>query len=551
MTTVSSDAHAGAAPAAAEPTRRRSSGLTWTSLALSGGLLIGIIAFADSRQVLAQLKHIDTRWLGAAFVLSLLQLVVLGARYAYIARTLGLPLTWLKASTEYALSMLVNQIFPTGIVGDGLRAVRQAKHNEATLGPAVEAVALDRLSGHVVLWFVALATAPFGFGTTLIDFGRMGFALAAVGLVTCLAAMLVARIKRLERLRRNVAGFARRAAHVLLAPKQALVHVPLSLALIGLILLQFYVCARAVDADLSLRQLLWIGPLILLAMSLPSFFAGWGIREGASALLFAAIGLGGSTGVAVALAFGAFSLIVALPGAVVLLFDSSRAVSTSTRWGQAHALSMATGIGLALWAQFPPLLALVACLSFAIVIVQLRGDWTPHGSFGLANAITSFRLLLTTLVLLGYQAWPGHWLAGIAMLALTLDAVDGWWARRHATSSEFGAQFDVEVDTILVVALSVVLLARGQAGAWVLAPPFLRYAFVLMPAFVTPLRDAAARTRIGRFAYVFMIGTFILGLSLPAPWSAPITLAGTVLVTLSFLGSFWQCYAPARLYGTG
>jgi len=518
---------------------------------LSGGLLLGIVALADSRQVLAQLKHIDTRWLVPAFVISLFQLVVLGTRYAYIARTLGLRLTWLKATSEYALSVLVNQILPTGVVGDGLRAVRQAKHSELTLGPAVEAVALDRLSGHVVLWLVALASAPFGFGTTVLDFSRMGFAAAAVGLVTCLGALLVVRIKRLERLRRDVAHFVKRGVHVLLAPKQALVHVPLSLALIVLILLQFYVCARAVGADLSLRQLMWVGPLILLATSLPSFFAGWGIREGASALLFAAIGLGGSTGVAVALAFGAFSLVVALPGAVVLLFDSGRAVSTGTRWGQAHALSMASGIGLALWTHFPPLLALVACLSFAIVIVQLRADWTPRGSFGFANSITSFRLLLTTLVLLGYQAWPGYWLAGIAVLVLGLDAVDGWWARRHETSSEFGAQFDVEVDTILVVALTVVLITRGQAGAWVLLPPFLRYAYVLLPAFVTPLREAAARTRIGRFAYVFMIGTFIAALCVPATWSAPLTLAGSVLVTLSFLGSFWQCYAPVRVYGAG
>jgi len=517
---------------------------------LSAGLLIGIIAFADSRQVLAQLKHIDTRWLGASFVISLLQLIVLGARYAFIARTLGLPLTWLKATTEYALSMLVNQIFPTGIVGDGLRAVRQAKQTEATLGPAVEAVALDRLSGHVVLWLVALATAPFGFGLAVLDFGRMGLALATVGLVTCLVTLLVVRVKRLARLRRDTAHFVRRGVRVLIAPKQALVHVPLSLALVGLILLQFYVCTRAVGADLNLHQLLWVGPLILLAMSLPSFFAGWGIREGASALLFAAIGLGGNTGIAVALAFGAFSLIAALPGAVVLLFDSNRAVPTGTRWGQAHALSMGTGIGLALWMHFPPLLALVACLSFAIVIVQLRADWTPRGSFGFANSITSFRLVLTSLVLLGYQAWPGYWLAGVAVLVLALDAVDGWWARRHATSSEFGAQFDVEVDTILVVALSVVLLARGQAGAWVLAPPFLRYAYVLLPAFVPPLREAAARTRIGRFAYVFMIGSFIVALCVPATWSAPITLAGTVLVSLSFLGSFWQCYAPARVYGS-
>lgn len=547
MTTATTDT-----PAAAAPARPRAAGLTWTSLVLSGGLLVGIILFADARQVLAQLQHIDTRWLGAAFLLSLLQLAVLGARYAHIARTLGLSLGWLKATTEYALSVLVNQIFPTGVVGDGLRAVRQAKQSrEPAWGPAVEAVALDRLSGHLVLWLVVLVTAPFGFGVAVFDVSQLGVALSIGGLVTCAMTLVVVKVERFERIRRGIAHFVKHGAQVLLAPKQALVHVPLSLALIGLILLQFYVSARAVGAELSVHQLLWLGPLILLSTSLPSFFAGWGIREGAAALLFAAIGLPGSTGVAVALAFGSFSLIVALPGAVVLLFDSGRAVSTSTRWGQAHALSMATGLGLALWAEFPPLLALVACLSFAILIVQLRADWTPAGPFGVANSITSVRLLLTTLVLLGYQTLAGYWLAGIAVLVLLLDAVDGWWARRHDAASEFGAQFDIEVDTVLVVGLTVVLFTRGQAGAWVLLPPLLRYAYVLLPAFVTPLRPAAARTRIGRFAYVFMIATFITGLCVSSAWSAPLTLAGTALVTLSFLGSFWQSYAPVRVYGTG
>ncbi|HEY6727053.1 MAG TPA: lysylphosphatidylglycerol synthase domain-containing protein [Polyangiaceae bacterium] len=545
MTTASTEA-----PAAVAPGRPRAGGLTWTSLLLSAGLLVGILAFADARQVFARLEHIDTRWLGAAFLLSLLQLAVLGARYAHIARTLGLPLSWLKATTEYALSVLVNQIFPTGIVGDGLRALRQAKQsNEADWAPAVEAVALDRLSGNVVLWLVVLATAPFGFGVAVFDIGRLGIALSIVGLVACVVTLVVVRVERFQRLRRGMARFVKHGARVLLAPKQALVHVPLSLALIGLILLQLYVSARAVGAELSPGELLWLGPLILLSTSLPSFFAGWGIREGAAALLFAAIGLPGSTGVAVALAFGVFSLIVALPGAVVLLFDSSRAVSSSTRWGQAHALSMATGLGLALWADFPPLLALVACLSFAILIVQLRAGWTPAGSFGVANSITSVRLLLTTLVLLGYQTLAGHWLAGIALSVLLLDATDGWWARKHGAASEFGALFDIEVDTVLVAGLTLVLFTRGQAGAWILLPPLLRYAYVLLPAFVTPLRTATARTRTGRFAYVFMIATFILGLCVPSTWSAPLTLLGTSLVTLSFLGSFWQSYAPVRVNG--
>lgn len=546
MPTASTNAHEG--PAAG---RSRPAGLSWTSLVFSAALLVAIVLLVDARQVFAELKAVDTRWLGAAFVVHMLELAVLGARYANIARALGVSLTWLKATTEYALSTLVNQLLPTGVLGDGLRAVRQAKHNQAEgLVPAVEAVALDRLSGYLVLWLVVLATAPFGLGAQVFDLHRLGNALAGVALAVCAGALILVKTRRLERLRRGMASTFRRGARVLLVPRQAMVHVPLSLLLTGLILAQLYIAARAIGVELHFGQLLWLGPLLLLATSMPSFFAGWGIREGASALLFASVGLPSSTGVAVALVFGAFTLIASSPGAVVLLFDPGRAVSSYTRWGQAHALSMTAGLGLALWAGFPPTLALVACLSLVALVVQSRAGWTPSGAFGFANSVTGFRLALTTLILLGHDSWAGAWLASVAVLVLLLDVVDGWWARRHRTTSEFGAQFDIEVDTVLVVSLCLVLFARGQAGAWIFLPPLLRYAYVLLPILVAPQRSAPARTRVGRFAYVFMMTSFITALLVPASWGVPMTLAGTTAVTLSFLTSFWQSYAPEWSSGT-
>jgi phosphatidylglycerophosphate synthase len=62
----------------------------------------------------------------------------------------------------------------------------------------------------------------------------------------------------------------------------------------------------------------------------------------------------------------------------------------------------------------------------------------------------------------------------LAALALILDAVDGWVARRTRTAA-LGARFDGEVDAFLILALSV-YVARS-AGAWVLAIGAMRYAF--------------------------------------------------------------------------
>src|SRR4051794_36786223 len=53
------------------------------------------------------------------------------------------------------------------------------------------------------------------------------------------------------------------------------------------------------------------------------------------------------------------------------------------------------------------------------------------------------------------RAVPGALLVSVAAIALTLDAVDGWVARRTRTAAMFGAHFDGEVDAFLILVLSV------------------------------------------------------------------------------------------------
>jgi phosphatidylglycerophosphate synthase len=84
---------------------------------------------------------------------------------------------------------------------------------------------------------------------------------------------------------------------------------------------------------------------------------------------------------------------------------------------------------------------------------------------------------------------PVTLLISIAALALTLDFVDGWVARRTRTTATLGAQFDGEVDAFLILALSA-YVARS-AGPWVLLIGAARYAFLaagwVMPWMRAPL----------------------------------------------------------------
>jgi phosphatidylglycerophosphate synthase len=74
------------------------------------------------------------------------------------------------------------------------------------------------------------------------------------------------------------------------------------------------------------------------------------------------------------------------------------------------------------------------------------------------------------------QAVPVTLLVTLAAVALALDAVDGWVARRTRTTAALGARFDAEVDAFLILVLSV-YVARST-GTWVLAIGAARYAFL-------------------------------------------------------------------------
>jgi phosphatidylglycerophosphate synthase len=71
---------------------------------------------------------------------------------------------------------------------------------------------------------------------------------------------------------------------------------------------------------------------------------------------------------------------------------------------------------------------------------------------------------------------PVTLLISLTVVALALDAVDGWVARRTRTTTSLGAHFDAEVDSFLIAVLSV-YVARS-AGPWVLAIGAARYAFL-------------------------------------------------------------------------
>lgn len=205
-------------------------------------------------------------------------------------------------------------------------------------------------------------------------------------------------------------------------------------------------------------------------------------------------------------------------------------------WSRGHAGAMllvaAGGVAFALPAG---VLSLVALGSFAVLLWLARGQYTPQGVFGAANAVSLSRLLLLcafgTLVVR-----PGPREAALLVLIFALDGLDGWLARRQSTCSAFGARFDMEVDALMVLLVGFMLFGNERLPAFILVPGALRYAYVLA-LWVVPgrLREAPA-SRFGRYGFTLM-AVALCASTWPLPWHRPFAALASLVIVLSFARS--------------
>jgi phosphatidylglycerophosphate synthase len=125
-------------------------------------------------------------------------------------------------------------------------------------------------------------------------------------------------------------------------------------------------------------------------------------------------------------------------------------------------------------------------------------------------------------------------LVGFAVPALILDGVDGQVARRTGTTSALGARFDMEVDSFLVLVLSVYV--AQSFGWWVLAIGLFRYAFGAA-AWVAPWLNRPLPPRLTRKTVAAVQGIVLVVASadvLPRWLTVPAVAAALALLCWSF-----------------
>lgn len=304
-------------PAAGGPSTTRSRWpLRLLQFAVAIGLLVVVWRAANGGQAVELLRGAELSWLLLAVLLLTGQIMLSARRWRLTGERLGMTISWSQAWREYYLSQVVNQTLPGGVVGDATRAMRSK--DTAGLVPAAHSVILERLAGQIALLavcgggLVASSLSPRGpdWPAWLVTFLLTA---GAVVLLLLVSGVLLGRNGD-SRAGRVVRDFSDSAATSLFSAQVRWRQLALSLGTAVSNIGGFWACAMAVGVAIPIAHALALIPLILIMMLIPVSVSGWGLREGASALLFPVIGFSAAEGFAASVAFGLVLIVIALPG---------------------------------------------------------------------------------------------------------------------------------------------------------------------------------------------------------------------------------------------
>lgn len=123
----------------------------------------------------------------------------------------------------------------------------------------------------------------------------------------------------------------------------------------------------------------------------------------------------------------------------------------------------------------------------------------------------------------------------LAALATTLDAVDGWVARRTEHSTQAGARFDAETDAATLLVLSALLAVT--LGWWVLLIGLMRYAFLAVAQFRPLWRQDLPYSLFRRVVAAVQAVAVVVGLGpiVPLPLATALAAAALSALVLSFV----------------
>lgn len=291
--------------------------------AVSIAFLTGLVYQVGSLDVLARMASVHWHVLAWVVLILASHVFVITPRWAIILRRLGHPTTSMNLLGSVFLGFLCNQLLPTGVGGDAVRALR-LRQLGIPLETGIHSVLLDRIAGLAAIVVGTLLLVPFahpaqgGAGlTALVAVALTGTAAAALALVV-LARLPAAKNAILAGLQSRLGAFNRSLALVLRRPGPLLAIAGLSIAGQLFAVTAIALLVGEVGITISTLDVTIVTFGGLLAATVPVSIAGWGVREGALVVLLGLYGVAPDAAFAVSVLFGICLILASAPGLLVL-----------------------------------------------------------------------------------------------------------------------------------------------------------------------------------------------------------------------------------------
>jgi uncharacterized protein (TIRG00374 family) len=292
-------------------------------IALAAAILALLSRYVNIADIAARLRGASLGYLLAALALLTLQVVCASLRWLTILALAGCRIGTCRAIGSFAAGSLVNAALPGGVVGDAMRIWVTARDG-AGVGETTYSVILDRLFALLGLGLLAalgtlLSLAIGARSDELLMKTSLAIGAASIaGLIALVAiAPLIGRfVAKAPRLLGHVKNLSAMAGAIR-DPSRGLPILAITLFANAMLVATIALLARGLGARLDPIDALIGAPLALEIAAVPATPGGWGLREGAMAVILARFGVDSGAAIAISVMFGLFSILANLPAAAI------------------------------------------------------------------------------------------------------------------------------------------------------------------------------------------------------------------------------------------
>ena len=299
------------------------------------GLALGYLVWkVDLAKTVDTLLDANPWWFALSIAIMVGTALPMALRWQWLMRAQGMDDTFAWLTRAYFVSYTASQVLPTSIGGDAMRVYETARRHPGRTGDVTAIILLERGlggAGTVLLgaigFMLALGTYDVGaylwlegafvLGTFVLIF--LFFARSARPLLNRLRPLL--RRFRVERpLRALYDGVHHFRGHAGLLLGVFL----FTTAIQAVRILSIWSAGRAVGIDLGPRIYYVMGPLFFLVLLVPFTLNGLAVREAFFVSFLGSVGVPADQAFAAGFLFFLVTTALALPGAVILLWEGLR-----------------------------------------------------------------------------------------------------------------------------------------------------------------------------------------------------------------------------------